>query len=123
MDRNRFVSHVENAVETIPETFSKYLENVVFMVEHEPDDETLDSMGIEYPEELLGLYQGDPLTERSMDAWGMLPDRIVLYQRPIELYAAEFNEPLISVIRDTILHEVGHFFGLTEEELERMGLD
>lgn len=114
---------VERAVDSIPEAFSKYLENVVFVVESEPDGETLANVGVEYPEDLLGLYEGDPLTERGADAWGMLPDQITLFQRPIELYAKDYNEPTVKVIRDTILHEVGHFFGLSEEDLARMGLE
>ena len=123
MDSKKFERCVEKAVDSIPEAFASYLDNVVFMVEPEPDRETLASMDMDHPEELLGLYQGDPLTERGFDSWGMLPDRIVLYQRPIELYSEDFGEPLVKVIRDTILHEVGHFFGLSEEDLTRMGLD
>lgn len=123
MNRRIFERHVEEAVGSIPEAFSRYLENVVFVVEEEPDAETLETMGIDAPEDLLGLYDGDPLTTRELDAWGMLPDRILLYKRPIELYAEDFREPVVKVIRDTILHEVGHFFGLTEEEVAAMGLE
>lgn len=114
---------VEEAVHSIPEAFSKYLENVVFVVETEPDAETLANVGVDFPEDLLGLYEGDPLTERGADAWGMLPDRITLFKRPIELYAKDYDEPLVKVIRETIIHEVGHFFGLSEEDLARMGLE
>lgn len=123
MSIENFERHVEEAVRSIPEAFSRYLENVVFIVEEEPDAETMEAMGLETPEDLLGLYDGDPLTERHADAWGMLPDRILLYRRPIELYAEDFGEPVVKVIRDTILHEVGHFFGLTEEEVAAMGLE
>ena len=123
MDRKSFERLVEKAVDSIPETFSRYLENVAFLVEDEPDGETLASLGMEYPEDLLGLYEGDPITERGADAWGMLPDHIILYKRPIELYAEDYGEPPVKVIRDTILHEVGHFFGLDEDDLKRMGLD
>lgn len=123
MHFRRFERLVEDAVAIIPEAFQEYLDNVVFVVEPHADEETLTAMGIASPDDLLGLYQGDPLTDRGADAWGMLPDRILLYQRAIELYAEDYGQPVVEVIRDTILHEVGHFFGLSEEDLERVGLD
>lgn len=123
MSQKEFERQVEEAIRSIPEEFSRYLENVVFVLEEIPDEETMDSMGIEAPEDLLGLYDGAPLSERGLDSWGALPDRIFLYRAPIELYAEDFDEPVVKVIRDTILHEVGHFFGLTEEEVARMGLE
>ena len=122
MDRNQFEALVSDAVDAIPATFSRFLDNVVFLVEPLPDEETLSEMGITDPTELMGLYLGAPLTERSIDDWGMLPDQIILFQRSIERYAQETGQPVVETIRDTILHEVGHFFGLTEEDLERMGI-
>jgi len=123
MDRKRFETLVTAAVDAIPEPFLAYIENVVFLVEMEPDAETLADMGMEEGDDLLGLYQGDSLSARGVDHWGMLPDQIILFQRPIERESAETGHPVVRVIRDTILHEVGHYFGLSEEELAEMGLE
>ena len=123
MDTRTFERLVGEAVDTIPEPFLGYVDNVVFLVEPQADAETLASLGMESPMELLGLYQGDPLSARGLDDYGALPDQIILYQRAIERFSADTGQPLPRVIRDTILHEVGHFFGLTEEELARMGLE
>jgi len=123
MDARKFEALVGKAVDEIPETFLGYVENVVFLVEPWPDEETLDAVGAEDEYDLLGLYLGDPLSMKSFSDSGMLPDQVVLFQRPIEAYAKDTGEPLVKVIRDTILHEVGHYFGLTEEDLAAMGLE
>ena len=123
MDMKRFETLVGKAVDGIPKPFLQYIENVVFVVEPWPDDETLDMMGIDDEYGLLGLYLGDPISERSIADLGKLPDQIALYQHPIEAYAEDTGEPVVKVIRDTILHEVGHYFGLSEEDLAEMGLE
>jgi predicted Zn-dependent protease with MMP-like domain len=123
MDMRRFEKLVGKAVDGIPKPFLQYIENVVFVVEPWPDDETLDMMGIDDEYGLLGLYLGDPISERSIADSGRMPDQIALYQHPIEAYAADTGEPVVKVIRDTILHEVGHYFGLSEEDLAEMGLE
>jgi predicted Zn-dependent protease with MMP-like domain len=123
MDRKRFEKLVSSAIDTIPDPFLEYIENVVFLVEDDPDPDLLAEMGLEEGDDLLGLYQGDPLTARGVDNWGMLPDQIILFQRPIERETEETGIPVLRVIRDTILHEVGHYFGFSEEDLERMGLE
>lgn len=122
MDRKRFEKLVSSAIDTIPDPFLEYIENVVFLVEDDPDPDLLAEMGLEEGDDLLGLYQGDPLTARGVDSWGMLPDQIILFQRPIERETEETGIPVLRVIRDTILHEVGHYFGFSEEDMERMGL-
>lgn len=120
MDRARFERLVEDAFEELPEGILGYVDNAVFLVEDWPDRETLDSLGIRERDGLLGLYQGHPLDERSIEWSGMLPDRIVLYQRPIERHAAWERLPVADVIRDTLIHEVGHHFGLDDDELAEL---
>jgi predicted Zn-dependent protease with MMP-like domain len=89
-------------------------------VEDWPDAETLQDLGIDDPLDLLGLYQGNPLTERSLEWGGGLPDRIVLYQRPIEHWARADGAAVAEVIRETLVHEIGHHLGLDEEDLQRL---
>jgi predicted Zn-dependent protease with MMP-like domain len=79
----------------------------------------LDDMEIDPPDTLFGLYQGTPLTERSWDYGNALPDRIVLYQGPIE-DASDTEDDVVVTVGETLIHEVGHYFGLSEEELEEI---
>ena len=120
---DEFEHKVALAVDSIPVEFSAHIGNLAFIVEVEPDPELLWDMGIEDADELLGLYQGDPLTARGADHWGALPDQIILFKRAIEKESEESGLPVETVIRETILHEVGHYFGLDEEELAEMGLE
>ena len=117
MTRARFEQLVAEAIRTIPPRFRDELRNIAVMVEDEPPDELLDDMEIEPPDTLFGLYQGTPLTERGWDYGNALPDRIVLYQGPIE-DASETEDDVVVAIGETLIHEVGHYFGLSEEELE-----
>jgi predicted Zn-dependent protease with MMP-like domain len=119
MTRARFEQLVAEAIRTIPARFRDNLRNLAVIVEDEPSDDLLDEMEIEPPDTLYGLYQGTPLTERAWDYGNALPDRIVLYQGPIEDASADDDE-LIVTIGETLIHEVGHYFGLSEEELEEI---
>ncbi|MBI4288767.1 MAG: metallopeptidase family protein [Chloroflexi bacterium] len=107
MSRRKFEQLVERALISLPEEFSRYLENVAIMVEEEPP------RGME--EDTMGLYEGVPLTERGY-ADPVIPDRIVLYQKSIER-ACRTSEDVEREVRETVLHEVGHFFGLDEPDL------
>lgn len=120
MDREHFEQLVEDAFDALPSEILGYVDNVVFLVEDWPDRETLDSLGIGHREGLLGLYQGYPLSERSTSFAGTLPDRIVLYQKPIERHAVRRRMEVVEVIRGTLIHEVGHHFGLSETQLARL---
>jgi len=91
--------------------------NLVVTVESEPSRELLAQMEIEPPDTLLGLYQGTPLTERSWGHGNVLPDRILLFQGPLER-ASEDHDDLVVAIGETLIHEIGHYFGLSEEEIE-----
>jgi len=115
--RARFERLVAEAIRTIPERFRDELRNIAVIVEDEPSDDLLDELGIAPPDTLFGLYHGTPLTERSWDYGNALPDRITLFQGPIE-DSSESEDDVVVAIGETLIHEVGHYFGLSEEELE-----
>ena len=93
------------------------MQNLALVVETEPSLELLREMDIEPPDSLYGLYQGTPLTERTWAYGNALPDRITIFQRPIEEDCEDADE-IRAVIGETLIHEVGHYFGLSEEEIE-----
>jgi predicted Zn-dependent protease with MMP-like domain len=119
MTRARFEQLVAEAIRTIPPRFRDQLRNIAVIVEDEPPDALLNDMEIDPPDTLFGLYQGTPLTERSWDYGNALPDRIVLYQGPIE-DASDTEDDVVVSVGETLIHEVGHYFGLSEEELEEI---
>ncbi len=122
LSRAEFERLVARAVESLPPRFLARLENVDIVVEDEPTDEDLDLAGIEPGGTLLGLYHGVPQSERGSWYGSMLPDRIVIYQRPIEA-AARNRREIQREIRITLLHEIGHHFGLGEDELANAGYE
>jgi len=95
------------------------MENLAIVIEDEPSPELLDEMEIEPPDTLLGLYQGTPLTERSWTHGNALPDRILIFQGPHER-ASDDEEDLVAAVAETLIHEIGHYFGLSEEQIERI---
>lgn len=101
------------AIDSLPAWVLERLENVDVVIEEEPPDDDPD---------LLGLYEGIPLTQRGMDYAGVLPDRIVLFRRTIEA-EAEDDEDLKRIVADTVVHEVAHFFGISDERLRELGWD
>ena len=117
MTRRQFEGLVGEAIRTIPERFRREIQNLAIIVEDEPSDELLAEMDIDPPDTLLGLYQGTPLTERRWDHGNALPDRIVLFQGPIE-DSSEGDDDAIVAIGETLIHELGHYFGMSEEEIE-----
>ena len=119
MTREAFKQLVAEAVMLIPKRFRREMKNLALVVEDEPPLELLDEMEIEPPDSLYGLYQGTPLTERSWGWGNALPDRITIYQRPIE-EDCEDEDEMRAVIGETLIHEVGHYFGLSEEEIEEI---
>ena len=112
----QFETAVEEALAEIPESILAYLENVVITVEDEPSVADLEALGMEPDEWLFGLYQGTPLPDREVSNFGGLPDRIVVYRVPL-LEACETRRQLRREIRDTVIHEVGHYFGFDEDQL------
>jgi predicted Zn-dependent protease with MMP-like domain len=117
MTRTQFERLVEEAVKTIPQRFRDEMQNVAVIVEDEPSADILEEMEIEPGDTLYGLYQGTPLPERTWSDTSRLPDRITIYQRPIE-EDAEGEDDMIVMIGETVIHEFGHYFGLSEEEIE-----
>ena len=103
----------------IPKRFRREMKNLALVVEDEPSAELLEDMEIEPPDSLYGLYQGTPLPERGWDHGNALPDRITLFQRPIE-EDSEDEDEIRAAIGETLIHEVGHYFGLSEEEIEEI---
>ena len=119
MERKRFEQLVAEALASIPRRFRGAMKNIAIVVEDEPSSELLDEMEIEPPDTLLGLYQGTPLTERTWSYGNTLPDRVLIFQGPHER-DAEDEDDLIVAIGETLIHEVGHYFGLSEEEIEEI---
>lgn len=117
MPRAQFEALVADALGRIPARFREHLSNVALVVEDAPDARTLAEAGVEPPDTLYGLYQGTPLTERRWAEGNALPDRITLYQRPIEEDCHD-EDDIRDAISETLIHEVGHYFGLSEEEIE-----
>jgi predicted Zn-dependent protease with MMP-like domain len=119
MTRERFTRLVEEALGGIPRRFRDAMKNVAVVVEDEPSQDVLDDMDMEPGGSLFGLYHGTPLTQRDSGYGNTLPDRISIYQLPIE-DACEDEEDIRQCIAETVIHEFGHYFGLSEEEIEEI---
>ena len=119
MTRSAFEQLVTEAVTLIPLRFRRELKNLALVVEDAPSLELLREMEIEPPDSLYGLYQGTPLPERTWAFGNSLPDRITLFQRPIE-EDCEDDDDIRAVIGETLIHEVGHYFGLSEDEIQEI---
>ena len=119
MTRAQFERVVERALRGLPRAFKDKLANIAVVVEDWADDETLDEMGIEPPDTLYGLYRGVDLTQRDSNYGNVLPDTVTIYQGPIE-EDCEDEAEMEDVIRDTVVHEIGHYFGLDDETMHRI---
>ena len=119
MTRERFERLVEEALRDIPKRFRDAMANVAVIVEDEPPPHVLEDMDMEEDDELFGLYEGTPLPERGSSYGNTLPDRISIYQIPIEESCADDEEVRVCVA-ETVIHEFGHYFGMSEEEIEEI---
>ena len=115
MDRPSFEKIVARALQRLPGKFRKKLQNIVIEIEDVPPQNLLDDMGITSGT-LFGLYQGVPLTEREWNFGNALPDRIVIYQKSIERAAVSPGE-IEEIVLDTVVHEIGHYFGFDDDAL------
>ena len=118
MTKQRFRELVEEAIDSIPERFARHIRNVGYIIEDEPSDELLDEVEVEEGGTLMGLYHGTPLTERHWDHGNQLPDCILLFQGPIEEDGDGSEADVYDAIGETLIHELGHYFGMTEEEID-----
>jgi predicted Zn-dependent protease with MMP-like domain len=119
MTRDAFTELVEEALREIPRRFRAAMKNVAVVVEDDPPADVLEEMEIGPDDTLFGLYQGTPLPERSWSYGNTLPDRISIYKNPIE-DACEDEDEVRDCIAETVIHEFGHYFGMSEEEIEEI---
>jgi predicted Zn-dependent protease with MMP-like domain len=104
----------------IPEALARHVRDVVIRIEEFPDDETAEEMELESPFDLLGLYRGRPIGEKSVSDPSPEIDLIFLYRRPLLDYWCESGETLGHLVRHVLIHEIGHHFGFSDEDMERL---
>lgn len=119
MRRWDFQQLVAEALDELPRRFRRHLRNIAVVVEREPSRELLEDMGLWPHGTLLGLYQGVPLPQRGHSYGNALPDRITIFQKPIEAMGRTRQE-IKDAVKDTVIHEIGHYFGLDDERLEEL---
>jgi predicted Zn-dependent protease with MMP-like domain len=117
MTREFFRELVEEAIDTIPSKFAREVKNLAIVIEDEPSEELLEEMGMDEGDTLLGLYQGTPMNERGWGYGNQLPDRITLFQGTIEDECDGDEDEIVVAIGETLIHELGHYFGMTEEQI------
>lgn len=117
MTHAEFEALVERALRRLPRQFKDRITNVAVVVEDWADDETLEELGIEPPDTLYGLYRGTDLTRRDSSYGNVLPDTIHIYQGPIEEDCDDPDE-MAELVVDTVIHEIGHYFGLDDDTME-----
>ena len=104
-------------MQALPEPFASHLTHVVLQVDEYAERSLLAEMGIDHPLELTGVYEGIPISQRSVETSGTLPDRIRLFRQPILAEWVEEGEPLEHLVRHILIHEVGHHFGYSDEDM------
>jgi predicted Zn-dependent protease with MMP-like domain len=122
VDLDAFADLVSEAMASVPEEFLERLENVQVDIEEWPTRDDLADAGLSHRDKysLLGLYHGVPLTDRG--AYYMaFPDRITIYQKPIEAMVGEGEDEIREQVRRTVIHEIAHYYGIDDERLEELG--
>ena len=122
MDKKKFEQLVDEALENLPQDFKKRLENITVIVEDRPTPDVLRRMGIPPGHVIFGLYHGVPYTRRGPFYGNIPPDVIVIYQEPIVRFSAT-DEEIKKRVQEVVLHEVGHYFGLDENDLRKIERD
>jgi predicted Zn-dependent protease with MMP-like domain len=120
VSKAEFEELVEQALADLPEPFARVLEEVPVEVRPRSSSAQRRKMGLDANSRLMGLYHGIPRTKRSVEHSGVMPDVIYVFQEDIEL-ACENKEQLVEEVRKTVLHEIGHHFGMSEEDLDELG--
>ena len=120
MERKAFEALVHEALQDLPQLFKDKLKNVAILIEDYPSEELLDQMEVPNDETLFGLYEGVPLTERGYFDAPLHPDRVFIFQEPIE-DACTSPEEIKEEVRITVMHELAHYFGFDDDELEDAG--
>jgi predicted Zn-dependent protease with MMP-like domain len=118
-----FEAIADAAYAKLPKPFRDMCGEVLIRIEDFPSDEVLDAMGIDSPFDLLGLYHGIDLARRSVMDVTTLPEMVFLYRRPILDYWAEHEETLGKIVTHVLVHEIGHHFGLSDADMERIEQD
>ncbi len=121
MDRAEFEALVREALDDLPEEFARHLDNVAVVVEDDPDPALLRSLGMRPRRDtLFGLYQGVPLHLRGASFGGALPDKISIFYRPL-VRAFRTPDRIRHQVRKTVIHEIGHFFGMDDMAIRKLG--
>jgi len=120
MTRRKFEVLVERALRRLPRRFKEKLVNVAVVVEDWPDPKTLADLGLAPPDTLLGLYRGIDLTQRDASYANVLPDTVTIYQGPMEEEAGDDPAAMAELVRETVMHELGHYFGLDDDTMHRI---
>jgi|TARA_R110002124_G_scaffold26361_8_gene94922 predicted Zn-dependent protease with MMP-like domain len=115
-----FETMAEEALTLIPDHLRRLAADVIIRIEDFPDEETAREMDLESPFDLLGLYRGIALTDKSVGDPGGMPDMVFLYRRPILDYWCETGEDLAHLIRHVLIHEIGHHFGFSDADMEHL---
>jgi len=115
-----FETIAQEAYDRLPSTFRDMTKDVLIRVEDFPTDEVLDSLNVDSPFDLLGLYSGVDLARKSVMDASALPDMVFLYRRPILDYWAEHEETLGAILAHVLIHEIGHHFGLSDDDMARI---
>ena len=119
MDRERFERLVVQAIESLPEEFRERLENIDVVVEERPTRAQMINSGLSRGDTLLGLYDGVPLTWRGAHYGMVVPDKITIFQKPIESRCSK-NAQVVAEVRSVVLHEIAHHFGISDARLEQL---
>ncbi|MDQ7000361.1 MAG: metallopeptidase family protein [Mariprofundus sp.] len=120
MNAEEFRLTAEKALNVLPDRFRLAMENVVVVTEEFADDDVLRKMHVDSPYDLLGLYEGVSLIERSTSDSGALPDMIYLYRRPILAVCRDSGQSPDQCIAEVLMHEIGHYFGFSDAEMARI---
>lgn len=119
VERRRFEELVARALAELPDEIARRVDNVDVEVQDWPSAEQLRSARVAPGHMLLGLYQGVPLTRRTSGYQMVLPDRIIIFQRPLEIVSRDDDE-LVERVRETVIHEVAHHFGISDQRLREL---